>query len=414
MKTFPKADSHKLRESNRALVLQILGEGKAVTRSELARRSSLAKPTVSTIVEALVAEGVVHELGSGPVRSKAGPRGRLVGLNPDAAAFLGIHYGVKGTSLALADARGEIRTTAVMASFREDPSAALREVLPAALELCRSTSTPPERLRGVGVAVPGLVQHETGTCVFAPNLGWTNVPLGDALTGLFHVGTTVRNSMQAAAVAEACVGVGKNVHAFVWLYIGSGVGAALVIDGQVFYGKRGYTGELGHWPVVPEGAVCACGRRGCLETVASNEAVEAVASARWSEHHRHRPPHRLDALTVAAAAQNGEPFARAALDEVGEHLGAAVASLLNLLDPDLIVLDGGLIRTGSYLLEVVRRSAKRLAIGGGAAPIVPSSVDDDAMLRGAVFLAMGRGSVDRFVVEGCGHLKLGGLSRARS
>jgi predicted NBD/HSP70 family sugar kinase len=401
MATFPKADSRTQRESNRALVLEILGVAGAITRSELARCSALAKPTVAAIVDDLLASGLVRDLGPAPARTSAGPRGRLVALDPHARAFLGVHFGVHGTSLAIADATGKIRREVVIRSFHGDAAALLDELPRVASTLLEEAAVDWERLHGVGAAVPGLVEHKTGRCVFAPNLAWSDVPLRARLVEVFGIRANVRNSVQAAAIAEARVGVGKSVPSFAWLYIGSGVGAALVLDGKVFYGKRGYTGEIGHWPVVLGGVPCACGRRGCLETVASNEAIEALAARRWEKRH-HRPtlmPY-LNAAAVSAAADRGERFAQDAMDEVGEHLGEAVASLVNLLDIDLVVLDGDIIRAGSYVMGVVRASTTSHTLNAHPTHVVSSTVGADVMLRGAVFLAMERESVDRFVSNG--------------
>jgi predicted NBD/HSP70 family sugar kinase len=296
---------------------------------------------------------------------------------------------------------GRIRREASIRSFRGDAAGALDELPHAAMSLLEETGVARDRLQGIGVAVPGLIHQESGTCVFAPNLAWSDVPLRARLAEAFGVRANVRNSMQAGAIAEARVGVGKAVRSFAWLFIGSGVGAALVLDGKVFYGKRGYTGEIGHWPVVPGGVLCACGRRGCLETIASNEAIEALTARRWAEHHPGPgPTPPIDAASVSAAADRGERFAQEAMNEVGEHLGEAVASLLNLLDLDLVVLDGDVVRAGSYLLGVVRASTASHALDAHASRIALSTVGADAMLKGAVFLAMESGSVDRFVSHG--------------
>ena len=367
-----------------------------MTRSELARRSMLTKPTVSVIVERLIEEGRLHEVGPGARRAGAGPRGRLVDINADAAAFVGVHFGVRGTALALADAKGVVRVAKVVGAYRDAAERAMTDLPQLVRELLREGGMPRKRLRGVGVAVPGLVHHQTGTCLVAPNLGWRNVPIRASLSESLGAPATVRNSMQAGAIAEARLGVGKRARSFVWVYVGTGIGAAVVLGGRVLYGRRGFTGEIGHWTVAHDGEPCACGRRGCLETVASNFAIESAANAEWARTHAGGPPPAaIDTQAVAVAALRGDASARRILEGVGQYLGIAISSLLNLLDLELVVLDGVAIRTGDCLMNTIRSSVAKHTMGGEPVPIVQSRVEHDVMLRGSVLLAMEGDRLDR-------------------
>ncbi len=392
-----KAGTRTVRESNRALLLELIRREGALTRSDLARRSALAKPTVSAIVDALLEDDLVREVGPGAAGTRGGPRGKLLDLNPDAAAFAGIHLGVGRTSVAIADACGRVRATMTSESYRGDFARARAE-LPERIDALMSEARLPRgRLHCVGVAVPGLVDHRTGACVLAPNLGWRDVPLRAALEKALGTPVLVRNSMQAGAIAEARLG-GAPAKSFAWIYIGIGVGAAIVIDGRVLYGKRGYTGELGHWQVVHDGVLCKCGRRGCLETVASGDAIEAAArtlAARAQASNAESAGG--SAAVIAAAASLGDEEARAILARAGEYLGVAISYLVNLLDLERVVLDGAVIRAGGHLLETIRRSVASHALDGAEVRIVASAVSEDVMLRGAVFLAMDGDHTERAV-----------------
>lgn len=383
----PKADARTMREINRALVLETLRRNEAITRSDLARESSLAKPTISNIVDALMEEGVVKEIGPGISRSRGGARGRLVGLNPDSAAFVGVHFRTGRTSVAVADACGRIRHTFSTNSFRDSPNEALG-VLPhlVGCAMC-DAGLVRARLRRVVVAVPGLISHESGTCVLAPNLGWSNVPIRTHLTDALGVEVGVRNSMQAAAIAEARLGPQAATSSFAWVYVGSGIGGAVVLDGRLFCGRRGFAGELGHWKVVDDGEPCTCGRRGCLETVASSRAVSAAAAG-LSSNTGEPPARECSAYSLATAASGGDPEARRVVERAGNYVGLAVSYVLNLLDLERVVLDGPMTRAGNFFLECVRASVLRHAMGGRDTPVVRSTVADDVALRGAVLLAM--------------------------
>ncbi|HZU85547.1 MAG TPA: ROK family transcriptional regulator [Polyangiaceae bacterium] len=384
-----KVDSRAMREMNRALLLDMIRREATVTRTELARRSALTKPTVSAIVDALIAEGLVREVGFGLSASRKGRRTRLLELNDAASAFIGIHFGVHHTALAVADARGRLRTTKTVASFRNRPERVMGALRPLVKLALREAKLPRSRLAGIGVAVAGLVDQATGSCVLAPNLRWYDVPLRAALAEEFRTPVAVRNVMHAGAIAEGRLGAAQGVRSFAWVYVGTGIGAAIVVDGRVYYGKHGYSGELGHCTVMDNGPRCGCGRTGCLETVASGTAIEAAARASLGgKPPRTTGPRELDAHAVAIAARGGDPEARRILARAGEYLGMGISYLLNLLDPEMVVLGGRVSHAGECLLDPVRRSIARHAMRAEGIPIVPTAVEGDVMLRGAVLLAM--------------------------
>jgi predicted NBD/HSP70 family sugar kinase len=389
-----KVDSRAMREMNRALLLELIRQEATITRIDLARRSALTKPTVSTIVDALIAEGLVHEVGLGESGAQGGRRGRLLGLNADAAAFAGVHLSIRYTSIAVADARGRIRAAKTVPSFRGEPGRALQELPGLLTSVMREAKLPRSRLRGIGVAAPGLVDHTTGTCVLAPNLRWYDVPLRARLIEAFGTPAAVRNTMQAGAIAEARLGAARRARSFAWVYLGTGIGAALVIDGRVFYGKRGYSGELGHCKVADAGPVCGCGRRGCLETVASVPAIEGYARS-GAAGRRGGSSKKLDAYAIAHAASNGDAAARAAVARAGRYMGVGISYLLNLLDLEMVVLAGRVVRAGDWLIETIRGSVSEHTMQGPGIPIVASTVEDDVVLKGAVLLAMEGDQVER-------------------
>ena len=262
-----KVDSRAMREVNRSIVLDIIRRGGRVSRTDLARRSTLTKPTVSAIVEDLLARGIVQEVGYGKTVASGGRRARLLEFNDASAAYLGICFGVETTTVGLADARGEIRVRREVATRHADPDATVAAAAALAEEVCDAAGFPRDRLQGVGVTVPGLVKVESGLVATAPNLHWTEVPIRDMLAASLGVPVVVNNVTSASAIAESRVGVAKGVRSFVWAYVDSGVGAGIVIDGHVFSGTQGFSGEIGHCAVVAGGPLCSCGMRGCLETL---------------------------------------------------------------------------------------------------------------------------------------------------
>src|SRR6478736_2759477 len=383
-----KVDSRAMREVNRSIVLDIIRRGGRVSRTDLARRSTLTKPTVSAIVEDLLARGIVQEVGYGKTVASGGRRARLLEFNDASAAYLGIGFGVETTTVALADARGEIRVRREVPTLHADPEGTVAAAL--AEEVCEAAGFPRDRLQGVGVTVPGLVKVESGLVATAPNLHWVDVPIRDMLTAALGVPVVVNNVTSASAIAESRAGVAKGVRSFVWAYVDSGVGAGIVIDGHVFSGTQGFSGEIGHCAVVTGGPVCSCGMRGCLETLVSGPAIVRAAEAAIAagEQTSLRGVTPLDRTAVANAARAGDAVALRIFASVGEHLGVGVSYLVNILDPQMIVLGGGVMEAGDLLLEGTRASIARHSLKGARTPVAVSALGDDAGLIGAVFAAM--------------------------
>ncbi len=388
-----KGDNRAIREVNRSIILDLVRRGGRISRTELARRSKLTKPTVSTIIFELLDQGVVREVGFGESVSGGGRPARMLEFNDAAAAYLGIHFGVRPTTVAVADARGVIRLVRGRPAVHGQPGRSMKEIRLLVAEALRAARVPRSRVEAVGATVPGLVDHESGTCVLAPNLEWRDFPLRDALADELRVPVVVNNITQASAVAEGRLGAARGTRSYVWVYVGSGVGAGVVIDGRLFYGQSGFSGEIGHCPVVEDGPPCACGRRGCLEAVASSMALaravnEAVARKEPTVLAHGREP--IDTAAIAAAAAQGDAVALRILTQAAEHLGRGISFLLNVLNPEMIVLGGPVALAGEAFLREVRGAVARHALLPHGVAVVPSALGDKAELTGAVLLAMER------------------------
>jgi N-acetylglucosamine repressor len=385
-----KVDSRAMREVNRSIVLDIIRRGGRVSRTDLARRSTLTKPTVSAIVEDLLARGIVQEVGFGKTVASGGRRARLLEFNDASAAYLGIALGASSTTVALADARGEIRVRREVPTPFGDPEATVAAIVALTQEVCDAAGLPRDRLQAVGVTVPGMVNSGTGLVAVAAGLSWSDVPIRDLLANALGVPVVVNNVTSAGAIAEGRMGVAKGVRSFAWVHVGSTVGAGIVIDGHVFSGTQGFSGEIGHCLVVANGPVCSCGIRGCLEALVSSSAIVSAASAALEagEPSSLRDVSPLDLAAVAAAAHAGDALAQRVFTTVGAHLGVGVSYLVNILDPHMVVLGGAVMDAGDLLLETTRSSMAAHSLKGAQIPVAVSALGDDAGLIGAVFAAM--------------------------
>lgn len=378
-----KVDSRAMRGMNRSILLDMIRRSGRVSRTELARRSALTKPTVSAIVEELIAEGVVKEVGLGASVPTGGRRARLLEFNACSAAYLGMSFGAYSTRVVVADARGVVLGSRRVNACCGDPTKSVEAALELVEGLLVETQVPRQRLQGAGVAVGGLVDCRSGTCLQAPELGWNDFPLRRILQERLGFPVTVSDLADAAALAEGRLGIAQGCRNYVWLHLGARLAAGIVIDGQVFSGHRGLSGELGE---------CCIGERGpTLDALASGRALVERLRARASE--RKEYAEALDASPsgikgLVLLASGGDLFCRELVARVGACLGIGVSYLINLMNPELIVVGGGLAGAGAHLLEALRASVADHALMPEAVHIVPSELGERAAPAGAVLAAM--------------------------
>jgi predicted NBD/HSP70 family sugar kinase len=396
-----------IREVNRTLVLAELARAGQTSRSELARRLGLTKPTISAVVEELTQEGIVHEVGM--TEHGAGRPARLLELNENSAAYLGVHLGESQISVGLGNAQALLTGTRVADCDRSPPKRAFETAQSLISELLRAERIPRSRVRAVGVSIPGLVERGGGRCVLAPNLGWRNVDVGAELSERLDLPVVVANTTHAAALAEARHGACRDVRSFVWLYVGNGIGAGLVMDGRLEAGGMGFSGEVGHCAVVPDGEPCGCGRRGCLETVATTGAVvrrieSEVRAGRATALKREK---RITVEAICAAADRGDALARDVLAEVGQHLGLGISYLINILSPERIVIGGSRLTSDPFVMEALRSNSQRRSVRGDGIDVVNSSLGDSVHLQGALLLAEARHTPHTRLVRDFGGIHAG-------
>ncbi|MFI5908701.1 ROK family protein [Dactylosporangium sp. NPDC051541] len=378
------ADHNVMREVNRSLVLALVKEGGPVSRASIARSTTLAKPTVSAIVDELIAEGLVREIGPGSTAVSGGRPPILLEFNARSLLVVGVHIGARRTTIAIGDATGEeVARRELETPKTQDPALVLSQVAAEAKDAIAGAGLPGAKIAAVGAVLPGLTDFHAGVCLLAPNLGWRDVPVRDLLAAaLDDAPVYVHNAGQAAAVAENLEGAGERVGDLALLYTGTGLSAGVLSDGRVFHGVGGTAGEIGHNAVPGNTEPCNCGKVGCLETVASGPAIVRAA--------RRAGLDGFDARDVTAAARAGDEVARRVIAEVGEHLGLAASWLINAYNPALVVVGGGLAAIGDLLLDPLRAAAAKHALAPAlrGVEIRASKLGPDAEVRGAVLLAL--------------------------
>ncbi|MEU3456369.1 ROK family protein [Micromonospora sp. NPDC006766] len=360
-----------LRELNLAVVLRrIAAADRPPSRAELAADTGLTRATVSAVVDDLIAGRLVTEAAPAP-RTGAGRPARGLVLATDGPAGLGLEVNVDYLAACVVDLSGAVRHHLVRrADLRPlSPAAALDRLAGLATEARAAAVRDGLTLAGAALAVPGLV-GDGGLVRLAPNLGWRDVdvpgllaghPLAEPVDGIPPL--VVDNEANLAALGELHAGP-RGSASFLHISGEIGIGAGIVLDGVLYRGTRGWSGEIGHLPVQPKGRPCRCGGQGCLEQYAGQEAILAAAGLADAD-----LPADTAAARLADLAAASDPATLTALADAGTALGVAVAGVVNLLDLDTVVLGGGYAPLAPWLSPPVLAEVSRRVLTAAWAPV---------------------------------------------
>lgn len=389
--------------------MHYLRERAPIYRAQLAEITGLNKTTVSSLVSELIAQEYVQETGqayAAGVSARTGRPAVMLELNPAAGCAIAAEVGVDFISVAVANFASEVIWRQAERTRHLQGQEAIIERLLALLGAAITHGlSGTRRALGIAVGVPGLVELERGNVLFAPNLNWQDVPLGTILRDAFDLPIFLDNEANFAALAEAQYGAARDHRDVLYISSSVGLGGGIVRDGQIYRGVSGFAGEFGHMqldacvlPAVGRERVCGCGNIGCWETYVSERALFADVAQRvaagqssllaWAAREATRDASR-SALTVPLivdAAQAGDAVALAALEDVGHALGAGIASLVNALNPELVVLGGSLSLAGEFLLPVIEGELGRRALRWNrrAAQIAIAQHRFDACVMGGI------------------------------
>ncbi len=358
-----KATHHQTKLHNRDLILRTIFDHEPISRAEIARRTRLTRTTVSTQVAALLAEGLVEEVGFGA--SSGGKAPILLQAAKDSRYLIGLNLGRDRFSGAVLNLAGKIKTVLETPVNGQQGPEAQQLVSEMLNNLLRREWQP---VVGIGIATPGLVNTREGRIIQAVNLGWRDFPLARNLAEKYGLPVTLLNDSQAAAIGEFRYGGWQAANLLV-VTIRHGIGAGLLVQGSLFQGDDNAAGEIGHVVVDPQGAQCRCGRRGCLETVASTPAILKRAQAlaeRFPNSLALKSSPNLTPEALGAAFEVGDPLAVETLGFAGEHLGRVLAHLTAMLNVRTIILTGDAPRFGQAWLDYVQSAARKAMLASVA------------------------------------------------
>ena len=374
-----------LRERNRRELLDALRRRGSASRADLARLTGLSRSTVSTLVSELQASGLVVDREPA-ADARAPQQGRpptLLTLDRSAGLVLGIDFGHEQVHVAIADLSRTILAERTHALDVDNSAAgALDVAVQLADEVIAAANIDADRILGAGVGLSGPIDMGRGTVHTGKILpGWAGVRPADELAARLGLRVHLDNDANLGALAEVTLGAGIGARDAMYLMVSGGVGAGLILGGELYRGSGGTAGELGHVLVDESGPICRCGNRGCLEMMAGGRAILALLRS------SHGDDITLD--DVMALVADGDSGARRAIADAGRILGRSVAAIVNAFNPELVIVGGAISAAGDVLLDPLQEAVHRYAIPSAAADvrITRGVLGDRAEVLGALELA---------------------------
>ncbi|MHB8926482.1 MAG: ROK family protein [Bacillota bacterium] len=317
-----------------------------------------------------------------------------------ASLLLGVDLGGGHMSAALVDQAGRIiQRRKAPTAVESGPDGIISGIVELLREVISVSGATKRELAGIGLGIPGLIDSSLGLSIFSPNLFWHNVQVVRPIEREFNLPTFMDNDVRCATLAEAWYGAGRGVSNLICLTIGTGIGSGLMLEGQLVRGATESAGEIGHMTIEKDGPPCSCGNRGCLEALAAGPAI-----ARRAREAVNRgmdtvmvamvggQVDRIDASVVAQAARQGDPVAWEIIELTALYLGIGIANYINLVNPELVIIGGGVAQAGELFLAPVRRvvAQRAMKVQAAAARVVPARLGEDAGVIGAAALVLER------------------------
>ena len=355
------SDQALVRELNTSTVMDAIRLYAPISRAEIAVRTGLNRSTVSLIANELIDRGFLNEtIRKDP---RIGRPGMLLQFNPAGGFAIGVEIGVDFLSVLLTDFTAKLlwqrRESVQPGADRLAIMEAAENLIEQAIDFGQSAGL---RSLGIGVGVPGLVDERMGKLVFAPNLKWSDIPIRLIWMSRFHIPIYVDNEANIAAMGEYFYGAAHDVKDFIYLKTGVGLGAGVMIGGKLFKGAHGFAGEVGHTTLYAGGATCGCGRQGCWETYVSTAAILASARGRIERGEAAGlyelagcDIERLTFELLVKAAAAGDSAAIETFEETAVHLGIGITNLVNMFNPELVVIGGALTACSRWMIPTIER-----------------------------------------------------------
>jgi glucokinase-like ROK family protein len=380
------ANKQLMRAINRFKILHAIRDHKLISRVDITKTTGLSQATVTGITAGLIEEGLLLEKKAG--ESEGGRPPILISLNPDAAYAVGVYLSISQINVVIIDLEAAIRASYEMPLGKQNyaPEAIADNIVQAVQECMWQANFSRSEISGIGIGLPGLVDSHTGLIRFLPNYLWEKVNLRDIVQKKIDHPTYIENSANALALAEQWFGEGRGIDNFIVVTLEYGVGMGIMIHGQLYRGHKGTAGEFGHTTVDPDGPLCRCGKKGCVEAIVGNNAIlrEAEAAAQKGEW----KPDNPDDITideVISAARQGAPCLRNIFARAGRVLAIGLSNLILIFNPAKIIISGRGVKAGDLLFDSMYNTIPQYTSSrtNGDAEIVIKSWNQNAYARGS-------------------------------
>ncbi|MBD3267887.1 ROK family protein [bacterium] len=351
---------------NKIKILNLIRNEGTLSRSEIAKSIGLSLPTVSRLVDLLIQDDhLLVEVGTRNIERGRPPN--LVTFAGDQNFVIGMSIGTVHITAVLTDLNAKIVAEKKIPT-RADKG--FHSIVKCSSELCMdlisSTEVDADHVLGLGVALTGMCDNQTNRVLYSANLGWKDRDFAGELQAILNKPVIVDNDARVMALGELAFGVKERFRDFICVFIGYGIGASFVVNQRLYSGKNGLTGEFGHMIVSNNSTIpCSCGNYGCLDTLASGRAISIQAREAYETSPSdilreicQDNPESISAVTVSDAARAGDSDCRAILDHAADYLGIGLSAIMNLFNPEAIVLGGGLIQGNDYLFERIGSAIK--------------------------------------------------------
>jgi glucokinase-like ROK family protein len=353
---------------NKHTVLDLIRFSPAGTsRVEIARRMGLTRAAVTAIVNDLMQTGIIREAGGISVHSGRPPV--VLEIDPNRGFVAGVDYGATHLTILIADLGAHIlQETEISIDINSGPQDCISQADRLLRELVAKAGLELSDLNAIGVGVPGPIVSDAGIVLAPPIMpGWDRFPIRETLVKLWGCPVSLSNDSELGALGEWAAGAGRGEQNLAYIKIGTGIGAGLLLEGQIYRGVTGSAGEIGHLTIEENGPLCACGNHGCLEAIAGGRAIaeqarEIAQKDQRSELASIKPVESITARDVASAARLGDLAAQQILTRAGTYVGIAIAGVVNMINPGMVIIGGGVAQSGDILLEPIRLAVQRRSL----------------------------------------------------
>lgn len=385
------------KQLNEILILNAIRRDSPISRTDIARMIGLSAATVTKFVDNLLQIGFVREDGYDD--SRGGRRPTLLKLVPEASFAVGVELGAANLRAVVIDLEAKIvAKVAKKTKADEGKEKVFKRIIEIIHQVIDASGLEKEKIKGIGVGISGIVDHQKGICLFCPNIkGWENVPVKRLLQEKFGMEVSIDDSSRMAALAEHWCGLAREVENFIFVNVGVGIGSGIFANGQLYRGSRGTAGELGHTTIDENGPRCQCGNRGCLETLVSGPAIIRRTRERLEEgvvslvgKMSGGDFAKITPELVAQAARKGDKLAFNIMEKTGQYLGTGIANAVNLFNPELVIIGSGVSQAGDLFLDTVKRTVKARALhtASTSVDIKLSELGDTTAAQGAAILVL--------------------------